>query len=258
MVKISELSAGSTAAAGDVPQVQSGVTVRNPLGTMGYQSAAAVAITGGVITGITPLAVADGGTGAGTAPDARTNLGLVIGTDVQAFDAELSALAGISSNGMLARTGSGTAAARTITGTSGQVDVSNGDGVAGNPTLSLPAAARSSVIQFVTGDGSSVITTGVKGWLEIPFACTITAWRVFADQSGDIVWDIARATYANLPTFGSIDASAPPTLSGAQKNEDVTLTGWTTSLAAGDWIEFEVVSAATVTRCTVSLTVTKA
>lgn len=51
MVKISELPAGSTAAAGDAPQVQGGATVRNPLGTMAYQSAAAVAITGGTIDG---------------------------------------------------------------------------------------------------------------------------------------------------------------------------------------------------------------
>ncbi len=46
------------------------------LGTMATQSAAAVAITGGSITGITDLAVADGGTGASTAAAARTNLSL--------------------------------------------------------------------------------------------------------------------------------------------------------------------------------------
>ena len=62
--------------------------------------------------------------------------GMVIGTNIQAYDATLAAFAAYNTNGILTQTAADTFTGRTITGSTG-VDVSNGNGVSGNPTLSL-------------------------------------------------------------------------------------------------------------------------
>lgn len=92
---------------------------------------------------------------------ARTAIGAVIGTDVQAQDADLQALADNVTSGLLARTGAGTVAARTITGTANEIAVANGDGVAGAPTLSLPATI--SFAGKTITNGGSVTTVDING-----------------------------------------------------------------------------------------------
>ena len=54
------------------------------------------------------------------------------------FDADLNALAGLASTGLIARTNTNTYALRSISGRSDQLDVTNGDGVSGNISLKIP------------------------------------------------------------------------------------------------------------------------
>src|SRR5262245_13937178 len=127
------------------------------------------------------------------------------------------------------------------------------------PSARLPA--RIGAIGLIIDGAGAVLTTGVKGFLRVPFACTITAVTLLSTDAsataGSIVVDIWKDSYSNYPptVADTITASAKPTLSSAAKSEDTTLTGWTTSIAAGDVLGFKVDSASTVTRVLVSLTV---
>lgn len=124
-------------------------------------------------------------------------------------------------------------------------------------SASIEEIDRTTTITIIIDGGGTAITTGQKGYLKIPFDCEIQGWTVAADQSGSIVIDVWKDSYANFPptVADTITGSEKPTLAYQQKNEDTSLTTWTTSVVMDDVLAFNVDSAATVQRVTLALQV---
>lgn len=127
--------------------------------------------------------------------------------------------------------------------------------IASHEVTVAPIAA---IIAEIDGAGNT-ITTGVKGDTRVPFDCTILSATLLADQTGSIVVNIWKDTLANYPpTSGDkITSTTPPTISGGTNSEDTTLSSWTTTIAAGDTLRFNVDSVTSIGRVTLILKVKK-
>ena len=64
-------------------------------------------------------------------------MGVAIGSDVQAYDTDLAAIAQIATNGFIVRTSEGNAVTRVIGGSGNNILVTNGDGISGNVAIAV-------------------------------------------------------------------------------------------------------------------------
>jgi len=159
--------------------------------TADYLSITGQAITLGQIdlttdvTGALPLS--NGGTNATTAAGARTNLGLVIGTDVQAYDAELAALASVTSaaNKVPYFTGSGTAAVADLSAF-GRSLIDDADAATARTTLGVDAAG--------TDNSTDVTLAGTYDYLTLT-GQAITLGQI--DLTTDVTGALPNSNLAN-------------------------------------------------------------
>lgn len=150
----------------------------------------------------------------------------------QQLDSTLTALAGYNTNGLLTQTAADTFTGRTLTGTADQITVTNGDGISGNPTISLPSAVTNVLSGAVIGPASSVdnaITRydNITGKLVQDSLATI-------DDSGSINIPSGQTYKINNVNLAASDVGAEPTLTKGNLTEStssvLTITGGTNAI----------------------------
>ncbi len=129
-----------------------------------------------------------------------------------------------------------------------------GDPIDGTDAQARTALAFEGGVRGQFDGGGAVLIVGSKCYVRALCAFTITQATVTCYPSGSVTLDVKKADYATFPTLTSIVASAPPTVSGAQKSKDTTLTGWTVAVAQDDILEISITAATTATWAAVDLT----
>ncbi len=111
----------------------------------------------------------------------------------------------------------------------------------------------------IDANGNNSISTGIKGSVMVPFDCIIQSWTILSDVSGSTSIDVWSDMYGNYPSTSgdTITGTEKITLTNQQKNQDLTLTSWTTSLNLGSILTFNVESVSSLKKVYVMINVIK-
>ena len=151
------------------------------------------------VTSSGDLAVADGGTAASTAAGARTNLGVAIGSDVQAYDAGLASIAGLTTaaDKAIYTTASDTYAVTDLTAF-GRSLIDDADAAAGRTTLGVVIGSDVQAYDAELAALAGLTSTADKG---IQFTGSGTAATYDLTAAGKALLDDADAS-AQRTTLG--------------------------------------------------------
>lgn len=219
---------GSTLNISSIPSNDNALTqvlVRGTDGTIKYRTASSLA--------------GSGGTGASVTAFTYNNLNTLTISDSEndTFSATINQMSGLTVGGILSAT---TISATTYYGNGGNLT-----GITGSFGISV--------------DGSgSVLTSGVKGYVILPYNATITGWDIIGNTSGTCVFDVWRGSNYQIPTvINTITGNEKPNLNSQQINSDNSLSSWTTDVFINDVISFNIISATTISRVNLIIKVIK-
>ena len=201
----------------------------------GSSSIVTVGTIGTGTWGATDVAVAHGGTGASSAADARTNLGLVIGTNVQAYDAGLNSIAGLTTaaDKMIYTSGSDTYAVADLSSFARTI-LDDADAAAVRTTIGAQASGTYSTLAYKTISVSgqdNVVADAADDTLTFAAGTGIT---LTTNATSDTVTITNSATGANA--FGTIAVSGQDDVVADSTDDTLTLaagTGITLTTNAG-------------------------
>jgi len=150
-----------------------------------------------------------------------TNGNGVSGNPTLALANDLSALEGLGSTGFAVRTTTDAWSQRTITGTANEITVTNGDGVSGNPTLSLPTSidlGGKTSFEIINGTAPVVDTAG-------EIALDTTDNQLLVADSGNTAF-VASRKVNRIMSF-ALGSTSPAFVSSGTKQLPIELDGYT-------------------------------